>query len=79
MPCVVPLFSIFRPIIDWAAKGERGIGPYETGAMESTTFDQLTIKLGHPYLYQHQGKCEHIIIFSDIRLVCVHQNELLCF
>lgn len=29
--------------------------------------ETLTLRLGYPYVYQHQGDCEHIIIFSDIR------------
>lgn len=37
--------------------------------MEETTFADLELQLGYPYLYQHQGDCEHILVFSDIRLL----------
>lgn len=29
----------------------------------------LTPRLGYPYVYQHQGDCEHILVFSDVRLL----------
>lgn len=37
--------------------------------MEDFTFDDLNLCLGCPYLYVHQGNCEHIMIFKDIRLL----------
>ena len=37
--------------------------------MEETRFEDLTIKLGYPYVYAHQGNCEHIFIFRDLRYV----------
>lgn len=35
--------------------------------MEDTRFVDLTIKVGFPYLYCHQGDCEHLVIITDIR------------
>jgi snRNA-activating protein complex subunit 3 len=37
--------------------------------MEETNFADLEIQLGYPYLYLHQGDCEHVMVFSDIRLL----------
>jgi len=37
--------------------------------MEATCFSDLTIRLGLPYLYLHQGNCEHMIVFTDLRLL----------
>lgn len=31
--------------------------------------ESLTPRLGYPYVYIHHGNCEHIIAFSDARLV----------
>ncbi len=45
------------------------MGPFTTAKMEDTCFYHLTVKLGHPYLYMHQGDCEHVITFTDIRCV----------
>ena len=36
--------------------------------MDGITLDQLSVVCGKPYLYCHQGNCEHIITFRDIRL-----------
>ena len=61
----------FRQIIDWSREPSRGVGPFTSKLMETTTFNDLHVRLGHPYLYLHQGDCEHLIIFSDIRFVCL--------
>lgn len=54
----------------WAESDpKRGVGPFTTGTMETTRLDSLTIRLGYPYLYQHQGNHEHLISFIDIRLL----------
>ena len=29
----------------------------------------LNLRLGQPYVYQHQGSCEHLVIFTDLRLL----------
>jgi snRNA-activating protein complex subunit 3 len=47
----------------------RGIGPFDRAKMEETKFEDLTIRLGYPYLYLHQGDCEHLFCISDIRYV----------
>lgn len=59
-------------IIDWAKDPCRGIGPFRSEHMETTHFIDLTARLGQPYVYVHQGDCEHIIILSDLRFVAGH-------
>lgn len=56
-------------IIDWASSSGRGIGPFYSKRMEETKFSDVIIRLGHPYLYQHQGDCEHLFVFSDVQFV----------
>ena len=51
------------------ARVSRGIGPFESAFMEKTNFGELQIRLGYPYLYVHQGNCEHLFCISDIRYV----------
>ena len=31
--------------------------------------DSLKVRFGLPYLFIHQGDCEHLIVFRDIRYV----------
>ena len=37
----------------------------------------VEIKIGFPYLYRHNGSCDHILIFSDLRLVDNMRDGLL--
>ncbi|XP_021365620.1 snRNA-activating protein complex subunit 3-like isoform X2 [Mizuhopecten yessoensis] len=58
----------------WAAEQGRGIGPMTVQGMDDVFFLDLKVRLGQPYLYLHQGNCEHIIIFTDIRLF--HNDDI---
>lgn len=40
-----------------------------TEAMEDTLMKDLKFKIGFPYVYQHYGNCEHLLMFYDVRLV----------
>jgi len=59
-------------LIEWAKSPERytvpGLGYLKSTKMEEQSFGNLEVRLGYPYLYCHQGDCEHIIVFKDIRL-----------
>ena len=35
--------------------------------MEETQWIDLNIQLGYPYLYNHVGNCEHLVIFQNIK------------
>ncbi|KAG7199293.1 hypothetical protein KM043_018149 [Ampulex compressa] len=54
-------------IIEWGKK--HGVGPFQTGIMEDTQIASLYARFGFPWVYQHQGNCEHVIILSDARLI----------
>ncbi|CAG9837040.1 unnamed protein product [Diabrotica balteata] len=54
-------------IIKWAA--DKKIGKFTTAKMEETRFSDLKPRLGYPYVYIHQGDCEHIFVFADARLL----------
>ncbi|XP_012275156.1 snRNA-activating protein complex subunit 3 isoform X2 [Orussus abietinus] len=47
----------------------RNLGPFDTASMESTRIDSISTRFGYPWVYQHQGSCEHLIVFSDARLI----------
>lgn len=79
--------DLSESIIDWASKeitiiGEngdnikanRGIGPFQRKKMEEHTFGDLEFRLGCPYLYLHQGECEHLFTISDIKYVPIDEN-----
>lgn len=40
--------------------------------------NSLTPRFGYPYLYMHQGDCEHLFVFADARLLqhndCLHSK-----
>jgi hypothetical protein len=44
-------------------------GPLTKELMEDATFGDLAVRIGTPYLYVHQGDCQHIITITDIRLL----------
>ncbi|KAK4295363.1 hypothetical protein Pmani_032070 [Petrolisthes manimaculis] len=60
-------------IIKWAKKNSE-IGKIESAVMEETKFEDLELRLGYPYVYMHQGNCEHLLVFTDIRLH--HQHDV---
>uniref|UniRef100_A0A0B6ZLB7 snRNA-activating protein complex subunit 3 n=1 Tax=Arion vulgaris TaxID=1028688 RepID=A0A0B6ZLB7_9EUPU len=56
-----------EPVILWAS--ECTPKTFMTKAnMAETSFFDLTIRLGHHYLFMHQGNCEHSVLFTDMRL-----------
>ncbi|XP_023234841.1 snRNA-activating protein complex subunit 3-like isoform X1 [Centruroides sculpturatus] len=61
----------------WAQDPSRGIGPFQKKVMEDTNFIDLDIQLGYPYVYLHQGYCEHLIVFKDIRLIHPDDSHLI--
>ncbi|XP_062575704.1 snRNA-activating protein complex subunit 3-like isoform X2 [Saccostrea cucullata] len=62
-------------IRDWAKDPAREIGAMQTASMEDTSFLDLTLRLGQPYVYMHQGDCEHLIVFSDIRILSPQDTQ----
>ncbi|XP_059826114.1 snRNA-activating protein complex subunit 3 isoform X1 [Hypanus sabinus] len=67
--------DLSRTIIDWVESHDRGYGKFHTAKMEDYTFNEMCIKVGYPYLYCHQGDCEHLVIITDIRVV--HHDDCL--
>ena len=43
-------------------------GPTYVADMAETKVKDLTLRLGQPYVFIHLGDCEHLIIFTDMRL-----------
>ncbi|VEN54872.1 unnamed protein product [Callosobruchus maculatus] len=59
--------DLSQEVIKWAK--EKNIGSFVSQSMENVYLKDLKLKLGYPYVYIHQGNCEHIIAFSDAKLL----------
>ncbi|XP_041837765.1 snRNA-activating protein complex subunit 3 [Melanotaenia boesemani] len=59
--------------IEWAKS--HNFPSYTQAKMEDMLLRDLKIKVGFPYLYCHQGDCEHLVIITDIRLA--HKDDCL--
>ncbi|PRP87976.1 hypothetical protein PROFUN_02713 [Planoprotostelium fungivorum] len=69
-------------IIDWVMTEEEGKVPryaqpglnhYNTKMMEHTLFRDLSIRVGAPYHYMHQGDCTHNVVFTCLR--AAHEQD----
>ncbi|CAN9510307.1 unnamed protein product [Ophioblennius macclurei] len=65
--------DISATIVEWAKA--RNFPSFSQAKMEDTRFVDLTVKVGFPYLYCHQGDCEHLVIITDVRLA--HKDDCL--
>uniref|UniRef100_G3PZG5 snRNA-activating protein complex subunit 3 n=1 Tax=Gasterosteus aculeatus aculeatus TaxID=481459 RepID=G3PZG5_GASAC len=65
--------DISRTVIEW--QKAYNVPLYSQAKMEDTRFVDLKVKVGFPYLYCHQGDCEHLVIITDVRLT--HANDCL--
>lgn len=56
-------------VVAWA-KEQTEIKELKQAKMEGTRFlDLKRVRLGFPYVYQHFGECQHVIVISDIRVI----------
>ncbi|PAV72019.1 hypothetical protein WR25_22458 isoform A [Diploscapter pachys] len=58
--------DISEPIRSWAT--DRGLGVYKVASIHETKVIDLVTRLGQPFVYVHQGTCEHLVCFTDLRL-----------
>ncbi|XP_049427718.1 snRNA-activating protein complex subunit 3 [Epinephelus fuscoguttatus] len=65
--------DISMTTIEWAKA--HNFPSYSQAKMEDTRFVDLKVKVGFPYLYCHQGDCEHLVIITDVRLA--HKKDCL--
>lgn len=63
-----------KKILEWSAEA-CDVGPFSVAKMEDTRFLDLEIQLGLPYLYMHQGHCEHMLVFSEMRLISSKDSQ----
>ncbi|KAG0253739.1 small nuclear RNA activating complex, polypeptide 3 [Mortierella polycephala] len=68
-------------IVDWINENPRrrdapGFRDIEKKYMHDTLIQDLSIRLQQPYLLVHQGSCEHILMFKDLRLFSQQHDDL---
>ncbi len=56
-----------QPAVDWSR--DSLASALTTRSMHETRFDELSVRLGFPYLYKHLGNCEHLVVFTSVKLV----------
>ncbi|KFD50176.1 hypothetical protein M514_08921 [Trichuris suis] len=61
--------DLSEPILSFLSRKHSNPACFRTAKMEETKFNQLKIRIGEPYVYVHQGHCEHLFVFSDIHLI----------
>lgn len=69
-----------KQLISWVENSEAidsssRLDHFKAADMASTKFEDLELRLGYPYLYCHHGNCEHLVIFSDIRMLNAHDSR----
>lgn len=47
----------------------RGVFKYEKKAMQDVLIKNIPIHIHKPFVFLHQDKCEHMLLFQDIRLL----------
>ena len=62
---------IFRIIIDWSKttniSSEKFSSQFCSSSMTDITFDDLNFRINKPYLFCHQGDCQHLFTITDVR------------
>lgn len=57
-------------MIEWHNnKIEKKSDSYSAASMTDHVLGNLKITLGKPYLFVHQGNCEHVVIITSMRFV----------
>mgnify|MGYP001791841337 CR=1 FL=1 len=60
------ILNFCRHIIDWLRK-KGSTKDYSVKSMQFCKLADMKIRLGMPYVLIHQGNCEHVFQFLDIR------------
>ncbi|KAJ2499795.1 hypothetical protein GGH96_003228 [Coemansia sp. RSA 1972] len=69
-----------RVITEWAndpARQEKNprLRGLQSRLMDGARFLDLSIKLRQPYIFMHQGDCEHVMMFTDLRLLGTKDDQ----
>ena len=56
-------------IAQWLRQQGIDTSPMQHQRMENTRMDQPSVRLGYPYVFRHLDDCEHLVVFTDARLM----------
>ncbi|VDN55288.1 unnamed protein product [Dracunculus medinensis] len=73
---LMPLTDISEPIRSWMKKKKNEFGPTEVKNLGNHKVKDITCRLGFPYVYVHQGNCEHVFFFTDLRLMDIQDYPI---
>ncbi|OZJ02290.1 hypothetical protein BZG36_05346 [Bifiguratus adelaidae] len=66
-------------IVNWqkSIDEERGLKhtSFTKADMDAVAFEDLTLRINHPYLFTHQGDCNHLMLVKNIRMVNKHDVQ----
>ncbi|KAL3995354.1 snRNA-activating protein of 50kDa MW C terminal family protein [Acanthocheilonema viteae] len=72
----IDISAIFRPIREWMKRKPKDFGPTQVKSLNEGKVKDLVCRLGYPYVYVHQGNCEHVFFFTDLRLMDVQDYPI---
>uniref|UniRef100_A0A914XVJ9 snRNA-activating protein complex subunit 3 n=1 Tax=Panagrolaimus superbus TaxID=310955 RepID=A0A914XVJ9_9BILA len=66
--------DISEPIRRYMAS-KKDFGPTKVADIMQYKVKDLTLRLGQPYVFVHLGDCEHLLIFTDLKLLHPTDNQ----
>ncbi|MCP9262286.1 hypothetical protein DINM_005566 [Dirofilaria immitis] len=73
---IEPHIDISEPIREWMKRKPKDFGPAQVKSLSEEKIKDLVCRLGYPYVYVHQGNCEHVFFFTDLRLMDVQDYPI---
>uniref|UniRef100_A0A915PPF3 snRNA-activating protein complex subunit 3 n=1 Tax=Setaria digitata TaxID=48799 RepID=A0A915PPF3_9BILA len=73
---IEPHIDISEPIREWMKRKPKDFGPTQVKSLNQNKVKDLVCRLGYPYVYVHQGNCEHVFFFTDLRLMDVQDYPI---
>ena len=63
---------LYREIIEWSRAENRietspRLDNFAMEDMASVKFEDLSLRIGYPYVFCHHNVCEHLMVFKDLR------------
>ncbi|EJW71439.1 hypothetical protein WUBG_17651 [Wuchereria bancrofti] len=74
--CITCHKRIAEPIREWMKRKARDFGPTQVKSLNEGKIKDLVCRLGYPYVYVHQGNCEHVFFFTDLRLMDIQDYPI---